>query len=61
MSNLKIPVNAEDHVQGDKNARITLLEYGDYECPYCGLAYPSRFTEATLLIEINYRRHLSLW
>lgn len=35
-----IPVGASDHVQGDPGAPITLLEYGDYECPYCGAAYP---------------------
>ena len=40
MSILKIPVTQEDHIQGDRNAPITLVEYGDYECPYCGLAYP---------------------
>src|ERR1700749_3291576 len=37
---LKIPVTAEDHVQGDTNAEIVLVEYGDYECPHCGHAYP---------------------
>jgi len=37
---LKIPVTKEDHIQGDMDAPISLLEYGDYECSYCGLAYP---------------------
>jgi protein-disulfide isomerase len=37
---LKVPVTDNDHSQGDENAPITLVEYGDYECPYCGLAYP---------------------
>jgi protein-disulfide isomerase len=29
-----------DHIEGDKNASITLVEYGDYECPSCGDVYP---------------------
>jgi protein-disulfide isomerase len=33
-------VNEHDHVRGPATALVTLLEYGDYECSYCGLAYP---------------------
>jgi protein-disulfide isomerase len=36
---LKVPVSNDDHIQGKKNAPITLIEYGDYECPHCGHAY----------------------
>src|SRR5712671_3417123 len=37
---LKIPVTPADHIQGDEKAPLTLVEYGDYECSYCGMAYP---------------------
>ncbi len=38
---LTLPVTEDrDHVQGAAGAAVTLLEYGDYECPYCGAAYP---------------------
>ena len=34
------PLSARDHIQGSPEASIVLVEYGDYECPYCGEAYP---------------------
>src|SRR5437870_760675 len=37
---LTVPAGPSDHAQGNANAKITLVEYGDYECPYCGQAHP---------------------
>ena len=40
MSTLKAPVTLRDHVLGPTNAPVTMVEYGDYECPHCAAAHP---------------------
>ena len=40
MGKLTVPVTPRDHILGDDNAPVTVVEYGDYECPHCAAAQP---------------------
>lgn len=38
---LAVPVDKTDHIIGPDTAKVVLLQYGDFECPTCGQAYPA--------------------
>jgi Na+/H+ antiporter NhaA len=59
---LAVPVDQErDHIRGPQEAPVTLVEYGDFECPYCGMAEPSVRELLGELGDVRYVwRHLPL-
>ena len=40
MAQLVQPVTEDDHIAGPMDAPLTLVEYGDFECPHCAAAHP---------------------
>ncbi|HKU59379.1 MAG TPA: Na+/H+ antiporter NhaA [Gaiellaceae bacterium] len=56
------PVDPErDHIRGPEDAKVTLIEYGDFECPFCGRAEPSIRELLTDFGDVQYVwRHLPL-
>jgi protein-disulfide isomerase len=56
---LSNPVGSDDHSRGPLDAKLIVVEYGDYQCPYCGQAHPiveqlrSEFSDSMRLVFRN--------
>jgi Na+/H+ antiporter NhaA len=59
---LQVPVDpSRDHIRGSETAAVTVVEYGDFECPYCGMAEPSVREELRTDADVRFVwRHLPL-
>jgi protein-disulfide isomerase len=58
-SHLTRPIGPHDHTMGPPDAPYQLLEYGDFECPFCGAAHPivksiQRRMDGSLLFAFRY-------
>ncbi|MEX2515100.1 MAG: DsbA family protein [Candidatus Paceibacterota bacterium] len=53
----RMPTVADDHIRGDADAPVMIVEYSDFECPFCGRLHPtlSRITEETDDVAWTYR------
>lgn len=62
MSVLRPPIQPNDHVRGPPDAPITLVEYGDFECPYCAAAHSQvRLVEQRFATQLRFAfRHFPL-
>ena len=54
---LAVPVDAADHIEGASHAPVTIVEYGDFECPNCKQAAPA----VKLLLERHPGRVRVVW
>lgn len=55
---LAVPVSEVDHIIGNPNAPVTLVEYSDFQCPACGLYFPlieKLLVEASSTVRLVYR------
>ncbi len=62
ITDLMVPVDPDrDHIRGPEESHVTVVEYGDFECPYCGMAEPAVRELLRDFGEIRYVwRHLPL-